>query len=414
MFNIKFSLWELKKKIGFTIISIIQLAVTFTFLYNIIYIKNEVKNTTDKVTSTFSKDNIYTMDAFYGMDDIYSKEDNNYLEFYNYLKNSDDFIHSTAYTDHLLLKEFKNSNFLFTTNYAPIQEEEQYYPIKTLKVDYNYIKEFKYSIIEGQDLYESDFVETRDEIPVLLGINYKNIYNINDKIEYYDYSYGKKNLIIKGFIDTGYNYVGKNIESKNIVNLDNYIIFPIENHTSNLDKDKFDIINSIIQSYLIINSSDIESTLIDIEENAIKNFGEIKLTNINDNIQEYIDKYKIEEDIFKVIFFIVFIMCFIGIMTNMINYINNNMKVFAINLLNGARKLDIQLIVFYQIFTIVFSSILLSIGGINLLKSLNFVVWDLGYFMQLLILALITVLILIIIPSIYIKKLSINTLLRRE
>lgn len=412
MFNIKFSFWELSKKIGFTIISIIQLAVTFTFLYNIIYIKNEVSNTTDKVTSTFSKDNMYIIDSFYGMDDIYAKENANYLEFYNYLKNSEDFIHSTAYIDHLLMKEFNNNNFLFTTNYAPIKEEEQYYPIKTLKVDYNYIKEFKYTVIEGQDFCENDFIENRNEVPVLLGINYKDIYNINDKIEYYDYEYGKKNLIIKGFIDSGYNYIGKNIESKNVISLDNYIIFPIENHTNNTDK--FDIINSILQAYITINSNDVESTLIDIEKNAIKDFGEIKLTDIDENIQEYIDKYKIEEDILKVIFIIVFIMCFIGIMTNMINYINNNMKVFAINLLNGARKLDIELIVFYQIFIIVFSSIFLSISGIHLLKLLNFVEWNLGYFLQLAILALISILILIIIPSIYIKKLSINTLLRRE
>ena len=355
---------------------------------------------------------MYTIDAFYGMDDIYAKENANYLEFYNYLKNSEDFIHSTAYIDHLLMKEFNNNNFLFTTNYAPIKEEEQYYPIKTLKVDYNYIKEFKYTVIEGQDFCENDFIENRNEVPVLLGINYKDIYNINDKIEYYDYEYGKKNLIIKGFIDSGYNYIGKNIESKNVISLDNYIIFPIENHTNNTDK--FDIINSILQAYITINSNDVESTLIDIEKNAIKDFGEIKLTDIDENIQEYIDKYKIEEDILKVIFIIVFIMCFIGIMTNMINYINNNMKVFAINLLNGARKLDIELIVFYQIFIIVFSSIFLSISGIHLLKLLNFVEWNLGYFLQLAILALISILILIIIPSIYIKKLSINTLLRRE
>lgn len=107
-------------------------------------------------------------------------------------------------------------------------------------------------------------------------------------------------------------------------------------------------------------------------------------------------------------------MCFIGIMTNMINYINNNMKVFAINLLNGARILDIQLIVFYQIFIIVFSSLILSISGIHLLQSLNFVEWKLEYFLQLFMIALLIILVLIIIPSIYIKKLSINTLLRRE
>lgn len=412
MFNIKFSFWELSKKIGFTIISIIQLAITFTFLYNIVYVKNQVSNTTEKVISTFSKDNIYTMDAFYGLDDIYDKKDADYLKFYNYLKNNKDIIHCTAYTDHVLLKTFENNNFLLTNNYAPIKEGHQYYPIKALKVDYNYINEFKYNIIEGQGLDKNDFSENRNEIPILLGINYKGIYNLNDKLEYYDYKYGKKNLIVKGFIDKGYNSIGKIIESKNVISLDNYIIFPIQNYT-NTDDD-FQVINSTLQSYLIINSNDVNSTLINIEENALKDFGEIKLTDINDNIKNYLEKYKIEEDILKVIFFIVFLMCFIGIMTNMINYINNNMKVFAINLLNGARILDIQLIVFYQIFIIVFSSLILSISGIHLLQSLNFVEWMLEYFLQLFMIALLIILILIIIPSIYIKKLSINTLLRRE
>lgn len=414
MVNLKYAFIELSKKIVFTCITILQLSVTFILIYNIIYIKNEVSLTTTKVTSIYKNDNTYVIDPFYNMDDILNKKDLKIMEFYNFLKENKDFIHCTGYEDHLLMGNFDNSqNYILTQNYAPQKEGTQYFPFKTLKVDYNYLQEFKYNIIEGSPLTMEDFENTNNNIPVLLGCNYKNIYNLDDVIEYYDYSKGKKTLIVKGFIESGYNFVDTIITQQNIINLDNYIIYPLQAYPTPyvLSNDNtFEVYNRIFQSFIIIKNDSTKDLL---KTTASSTIGEIKIRNTNELLKDYIDRYILEENIVTTIFIIVFIMCSIGIITNMINSIKNSYKLFAIHMLNGASQIDIYSRVFFEIIIINIASLFLTFSGLRILSSMNYVSLKLSYIIQLLGFILIIMMSILLVTIIYIKKVSINNLLRR-
>lgn len=418
MVNIKYAFLGLSRKTVFTLIAILQLAVSFTFLYNLIYIKYQVASTTDKVTLTFNKPNMYIIEPFYNVDDIMQKKDGNFMKFYEYLKNNKKIEHCTAYEDHLLINRFNGyEKFLLTNNYAPIKDGKTYFPIKTLKVDYNYIKSFNYKVIEGKSFTEDDFADTRNNVPILLGYNYKNIFKINDKIEYYDYKKGKMTLFVKGFIDKGYNYVGTNINHENIHNLDSYIIFPLNPPKIINAADitgKFDAANGILQSYTIINSDDKETCINEIKNTAKQYFGDVKLTSINSKMNKYIEQYKIEEAIVTTMFLVIFIMCSIGIITNMIDSIKNRYKEFGIHLLNGASMKDIYYRIFFEMFIITVSSLSVSICGINILKLFKFLEINYIFFEQLMLLAFFLMLIILIYPILFIKRLSLNQLLRRE
>ncbi|MBE6050478.1 MAG: hypothetical protein E7214_07455 [Clostridium sp.] len=418
MINLRYAIIGLSKKLLFTTIMILQLSVTFAFLYNIIYIKNDVYDTSEKVTSTFEKNNMFFIDSIYGIDEVMNKENTNFIKFYNYLKSNNDFIHCTAYEDHLLLEQFDGyEKFLLTNMYTPNKEGIVYYPIKALKVDYNYIKEFEYKITDGEILSKDDFNYSKEEIPILLGANYKNIFKVNDEFYYFDYNYGRKKVVVKGFLDEGYNFVEKNIDKTNIKNLDNYIIYPLEEPkiVNNEDSNgKYNAINSILQSVVIINSNDINEIVNSVKEEADKSFDDIQLTNVQDKLNQFVKKYQVEKDILTTMFIIIFSMCFIAIVTNMINSIKKRYKEFAIHLLNGASIHDIHIRLFYELTIIVFSGLMFAISIIKFMKFFSSVEITMKCISELILIAICIVIIILIITSLYLKRMSINKLLRRE
>lgn len=418
MINIKYACLGLSRKITFTIIAVLQLTISFTFLYNVIYINGQVSSAKNKITLTLDKANINLIEPVSNLDDIRSDKNNNPLKFYEYLKSNKSIEHCTVYEDHLLLRGFNNNErFLMTNNYAPEKEGTQYFPMKTLKIDYKYNENFPYKVIEGKGFTVEDFNDNGTDIPILLGSNYRNVFNINDSIEFFDYFKGKRKLKVKGFIDEGYNYIGRPISHMNIHMLDNYIIFPMPSNIKfdmNNETDKFEIENRIMESFLIINDKNPEAVIEEIVQFSSNHFGNIKITSIDEKVDKYRKMYKTEENIVTSIFLIVFIMYSIGIITNMINSLENRYKEFGVHLLNGASIQDIRIRVLYEILIIVLSSLCLSFTGIRILIMLKFVSWSYIYFGQLVLAISIITLIIAAYPMHIIKGISINSLIRRE
>lgn len=72
MINFKIAFNSLTKKIIFTILTVLQMIVTFIFLYNFIYINEESKKLEEKFNNSF-KGNMYIIETFIDMDDILSE-----------------------------------------------------------------------------------------------------------------------------------------------------------------------------------------------------------------------------------------------------------------------------------------------------------------------------------------------------
>lgn len=418
MLNIKYAFIGLAKRKMFTVIAIIQLAVSFIFLYNVIYVSTQINLTQDKVLSVLNKKNIYMLQPAISSDNILQNKNTDFMKFYSYLKNNKSITHCTAYEDHLLLNNFSNyQKFLLTRNYAPVEAGKQYFPIKTLKIDYNYIKTFKYRITKGENLTKRDFDSKINQIPVLLGSSYNKIFKVGDKINYYDYKNGKETLVVKGFIDSGYYYIGMPIQYENIKALDDYILFPLREVTKfdkNNAEDKCDMYNNIAENLMLINDTNKKDTIENIENESNKFFGDIKILSIEDQLAAYKKDFQLEQDIMITIFLIVFIMCTIGIVANMVNSIRNRRKEFGIHLLNGASRFDIHFRIFYEMCIIIILSVLLSVLGIRTLQCMDILKFNISAVIKLLLFSLILAVVILIYPMYTLSKIKLSSLLRSE
>lgn len=92
-------------------------------------------------------------------------------------------------------------------------------PLNTVQLDYKAYEHFNLNINEGRNFQKSDFYIS-EEVPIILGKNYSELYKIGDNIEFYYLGVKIKAKVI-GILsqDNNINYI-KNIS------FDNYIIMP--------------------------------------------------------------------------------------------------------------------------------------------------------------------------------------------
>lgn len=92
-------------------------------------------------------------------------------------------------------------------------------PLNTVQLDYKAYEHFNLNINEGRNFQKSDFYISQ-EVPIILGKNYSELYKIGDNIEFYYLGVKIKAKVI-GILsqDNNINYI-KNIS------FDNYIIMP--------------------------------------------------------------------------------------------------------------------------------------------------------------------------------------------
>lgn len=412
--NFKIAFDSLSKKILFTIFTIIQMTITFTFLYNLIYINGESKSLEEKFNKSFNE-NMYVIEPSIDLDDILAEsnlKDKELYKFYDYLKENEDLRSISVNEGYILTTEFKDyEKFLYTDNYAPNFNGVQTRAINALKIDYGYIKNIGITVESGVNLAKEDFNIKNNIYPILLGQNLKGIFKIGQNIEGFDDIGEKIQYVVKGFIDKGYYNLGIPLNEYNISSLDNSILVPLKYNKFNKESDNFDIITQIHKSLVTLKD---DTKIEDLINEAKNNFGDIKVTKLDDLLEKYKEGIKVERTIVFNIFLIVMIVCGIGIITNIMNSIKLRTKDFGVYMLNGASKKDIIKIVIYEILIIFALSAILSSLGIYTLGQLGFVTISMLYVLKLVIYILFITAVIIIYPIFVLKKISINRLLRGE
>lgn len=412
--NFKIAFDSLSKKLLFTIFTIIQMTITFTFLYNLIYINSESKSLEEKFNKSF-KENMYVVEPFIDLDDILAEdnlEGKELYRFHNYIKENKNLKSISASDGFILTKEFEGyEKFLYTDNYAPNFEGVQTRAINAIEIDYGYIENFEISVESGENLTREDFDIKNNIYPILVGQNFKGVLTIGETIEGFDYEGEKLKYIVKGFIDKGYYNISTPLNEYNIMTLDNIILSPFMDRRFNEESSKFDIINQVHKSIVTLNNND------EIEEflnEANANFGNMKVTKLDDLLKKYKEGVKLERMIVFNIFIIVMIICGIGIIANIMNSIKIRMKDFGVYMLNGASKKDIMKIVIFEILIIFALAAILASVGIVIMGNLGFVTLNKIYVAKLLIYIVIIMLVVFIYPIEVLRKISINRLLRGE
>ena len=180
-------------------------------------------------------------------------------EMYTRLKGSDNFSICSAQFSNILIKDFCDDDKFY---YVPDEKEKyeidpyenikgKFSDLKGYYVDEEYVEEFPFEVMEGRSFNKGDF-ELKDNIPVILGSEYKWIYNIGDRFKYFDYKELKEKTIeVVGILkESSYFF-----DNGDISTLDNRVICP----TSNLkldDKSASKFQDFINNSLIITNNKD--------------------------------------------------------------------------------------------------------------------------------------------------------------
>lgn len=281
--NIKYAYYSLIKNTYTTILSIIQLSICFVFLYFIINQSISTLTEMQKFSSVLDEKKIYSFDLIDEMDILGSNEKFNKIrDFYQEITNSYNGKLSLCSDSHLQLQSFLGIDQFA----APGGLEVDYSWVRTLSIDYKFVDQYDLKLSKGKNFTKDDFfIEKNKPIPVIVGSEYENFFQIGDIINYKNqYGGNIKEIQISGFLKKGSIF----ISDAGIINLGSYIIFPfqpIENTiglTSN-DPD-YNNMTSFLQLSLLrdeIFGTDNYNDFIEIN-NKIKSEGLHNLIQIND------------------------------------------------------------------------------------------------------------------------------------
>lgn len=411
MKNFKFSLLELERKPFFSILTIIQLIVSFVLIYMCLAFSNSVSNKVGVVDNIFNGKNYYTINSN-NTNYLTEIDVDNIQEFMNMIDSRNIDVYSVS-TDSLPIK---------CSDISPDKivgfggEDNGYNQVKVIYVNSNYINNI------GIDLSEGEFNDN-SYVPVILGEGYRNQFKIGDKIESVRFDLNEnivnETLIVTGFAKKG-SLVCINGSPDDLIEVDNYIIiqrdldlkmklkkYDDENKEMN---EKIIIYNYLTNAYYDFKESgDIKK----IEKSTSNSGLNFKFESNNEKIDEFIKENS--TTLWQIRVFVIFILFFtiISIIIVMINSINDNSKEYGINMMVGASNKDIACRILYQIIILFSTSLAVALFIIwrficdDIYITMNFI-----NVFELIIICTVICIFTCIMPSKKLKKISLNSIMK--
>ena len=421
MRNFKYAIDGIVRKPLMLFAIVIQVLIGTMILFEGISISLKTIDTINRTKGMFTDKKVYRLinNTNIGNEKNLNKEDdfgNRAYEMYKELRNSADFTVCSSQFSNILIKDFcDDDKFYYLTDKEKKYDINPYENVngkfsdlKGYYVDKGYAEEFPFELSEGRNFTKEDF-ELEDNIPVILGAEYKEIYKIGDRFKYFDYkNLVEKNIEVVGILkDDCYFF-----DNGDITTLDDRVICPTEDFKFD-DKfaNKFD---NFINSCMIV-ASDKDSVLKEIREDSSSlGLYTFSLRSCDSDIQFLIDNLGKDCKDSILLSFTIFLFVSIGIITVQLNNIKERLKEFGIHLLIGSSKRDIALRNFYTV------AIYLGLGMIlgsyfeyfSNKNLYNFFTWDIRGLFIILVIYLILLFIISYFPYKKIRKLEVNNIIR--
>lgn len=249
----------------------------------------------------------------------------------------------------------------------------------------------------------SDYID-EEYVPVILGSKYKDKINIGETISI---RLNEKNINIK-VVD----YLPSNkqfIKYGGIINLDNYIILPLDN-IEVIKEDRNKLINRINNTLIISENPNVDKLLAEVNEIALANgLGEFEFIDYRYNLQVFQESLKDYLYTMGVLSLLCLIFSVVSIISITVSKISINIKEYGVHLISGASMNDIKSYILAEIsiFVLVASFFAIYFSGFNINMTLDLVLKV--FVFDILIIGIIS-----IIPIYKINKINISELLRRN
>lgn len=420
---IKEVIWNFKQSFISNIILIFQLSICFWLICMICnsffdmgfkeYYKEYIKDGKIYYQLSFSSPPLINSDA---------RSLENAKGFINELRNQDDFIYTKYNAEQNVIinrdemekrgVEDKDINkFIYSESYDFSSINLASYQMDRLGFEY-----FNFKMYDGRSFSDDDYIleSELDKLPIILGYNYKDIFNIGEKIKYI-YAVKVMEGEVIGILEKNSAIFNDN---KYSMPLDNRIILPLADfkYIAKDGEEQFNqsIVYSDMLSANIIAS--INSSNIDITRKIYDLCNRYDFMKYDPSITAStngLDMFKGEsEQAVKIMFIMLVVMttfCIFTFIMNMHNKIEKNMRRYLIQILQGASIKHIMVTYLLETFIVILLS--LGISGYLLRKEIT-----ISYTFLLLLSALAFIVAIITSATIAyrIKNLDSDKLLRRE
>ena len=250
----------------------------------------------------------------------------------------------------------------------------------------NYIQEFyNWNTIKGRLFNNNDIDLKQKYIPVLLGHQYRNYYEIDEIID------GK--YIIVGVLDENAYYLNPKWAGE-VYSLKDSIIIPMTKQTLPW-KGLF-----LNQLYLSADDTILEEIINNAKEIGVN----IKFRDLQSQILMIQDDTNLLVVIYTIIVFSILILSTVSIMAMLSQMILARKKEFAIHVMCGASLIDIYIRIILQVFLVIFASFIVMLCLIRDFENINILI----------ILSIVIVQIIIIKPFIVIQKQKLSDIIKRS
>lgn len=421
--NLKF-IWEgISKKIGFSILTVVQFVVAIICIFIAFQTINDINKSTDNVKDSFSNGVYYKIDNRISQNelnafnkDTIDKDISELIKIKNKLNEDKEIRFLSAESNEVMIKKDETINNTIVT-YEPIKyKNHDYLRVQGLCVNEEFLKDMNYKFISGG---VGDFQRKSNEFPIILGSSYREKYKVLDTIYSIDLIADSNIQEIKmkvvGILDSG-NYVYENGIMAEGKLLDNTIIYPFNDGVLKKERKdermegivKSSLVNHISAGYLVTQNREYIN---EISNELLEYKYKFKLVDLNDSIKEY--KNEIKDSLSPVIVtsIIVILFSLISVIIVMINSISKDKREYGINIMVGATLKDIKFRVIGELYVLLSLSLIVSGVILNTIPELKFNIFDflLASLCMIFLIALVS---LILIYNL--NKISIDTLMRRK
>lgn len=251
-----------------------------------------------------------------------------------------------------------------------------YYSVKCIWIDKNGLKENNISPKWGRGFEDHDFEFTRngDTVPVILGYNYREYFNIGDMIKG-DLFYAGVDLKIIGFFDKGVKML---FPSGSFSNLDDYVMVPLCDAPDKMTDEDADPLLELY-SFKLWGFAHTDCTPDEIQLEVARICKEVGFEPIlqvqgakNYESAELAMDIEYLTELFIAISATLLIFSVLSIILFTINYMRKNLKYYAILLANGYTYADIIMIILGIPFTCVIAAVAVSIIFLFVIIDLTF------------------------------------------
>ncbi|MGL5867563.1 hypothetical protein, partial [Clostridium chrysemydis] len=386
--NLKF-IWEgISKKIGFSILTVVQFVVAIICIFIAFQTINDINKSTDNVKDSFSNGVYYKIDNRISQNelnafnkDTIDKDISELIKIKNKLNEDKEIRFLSAESNEVMIKKDETINNTIVT-YEPIKyKNHDYLRVQGLCVNEEFLKDMNYKFISGG---VGDFQRKSNEFPIILGSSYREKYKVLDTIYSIDLIADSNIQEIKmkvvGILDSG-NYVYENGIMAEGKLLDNTIIYPFNDGVLKKERKdermegivKSSLVNHISAGYLVTQNREYIN---EISNELLEYKYKFKLVDLNDSIKEY--KNEIKDSLSPVIVtsIIVILFSLISVIIVMINSISKDKREYGINIMVGATLKDIKFRVIGELYVLLSLSLIVSGVILNTIPELKFNIFD--------------------------------------